>query len=91
MRLASSPAYPNQAFRYGRRAYGVQFHVEVSRAMAEEWGTIPEYVESARSSLGDGGIERLLGEFSRRSATRCSRHARTMFEAWVEHAVAVAR
>ena len=27
--LASSPAYPNQAFRYAN-AYGVQFHLEIS-------------------------------------------------------------
>ena len=30
VRLAGSPAYPNQAFRFGRSAYGVQFHLEVS-------------------------------------------------------------
>ena len=32
-RLASSPAYANQAFRF-ERAYGVQFHLEVSAEMA---------------------------------------------------------
>ncbi|MDV7354520.1 type 1 glutamine amidotransferase [Rhodococcus oxybenzonivorans] len=30
-RLASSEAYENQAFRLGRRAYGLQFHVELTR------------------------------------------------------------
>ncbi|MGI8421834.1 MAG: type 1 glutamine amidotransferase, partial [Gaiellaceae bacterium] len=34
--LASSPAYQNQAFRWGRHAYGVQFHRELAREMAEE-------------------------------------------------------
>ena len=43
--LASSNAYPHQAFRFGRAAYGVQFHVEVSSAMAEEWGRVPAYAE----------------------------------------------
>jgi GMP synthase-like glutamine amidotransferase len=90
VRLASSPAYPNQAFRYGQRAYGVQFHVEVSGGMAEAWGTIPEYVRYAQSTLGDGGIDRLLSDFSAQRDTMLG-HARTMFEAWVEHAVAVAR
>ena len=32
VRLASSPAYANQAFRVGRTAYGLQFHVEVDAA-----------------------------------------------------------
>ena len=35
--LASSPEYPHQAFRVGRVAYGVQFHVEVDAAMADAW------------------------------------------------------
>ena len=36
VRLAGSPAYPNQAFRF-MSAYGVQFHLEVSTEMAQEW------------------------------------------------------
>jgi len=32
--LFSSPAYPNQGFRYGEVAYGVQFHLEVDGAAA---------------------------------------------------------
>ncbi len=90
VRLASSPAYPNQAFRYGRSAYGVQFHVEVSSDMAEEWGTIPAYIEAARTTLGEGGIERLLGAFDEQRDGMLE-HARTMFEAWVDHAVPAAR
>ena len=35
--LASSPAFPHQAFRWGARAYGLQFHLEVSLDMAEDW------------------------------------------------------
>ncbi|MBM2822709.1 MAG: glutamine amidotransferase, partial [Thermoleophilia bacterium] len=42
VRLAGSPAYPNQAFRFDR-AYGVQFHLEVSAEMAREWAEVPEY------------------------------------------------
>ncbi len=37
LRLASSDRYLNQAFRYGRRAYGLQFHVEVDRELADLW------------------------------------------------------
>jgi GMP synthase (glutamine-hydrolysing) len=37
VRLASSAACANQAFRYGRRAYGLQFHPEVSPDMLASW------------------------------------------------------
>jgi GMP synthase-like glutamine amidotransferase len=38
VRLAQSDAYENQAFRFGRRAYGLQFHVEVTGALVAHWG-----------------------------------------------------
>lgn len=37
--LASGPVFPNQAFRYGDKAYGIQFHPEVSRPVIERWLT----------------------------------------------------
>lgn len=40
--LAATPAYPNQAFRLGRSAWGLQFHVEVDlaavRRFVEDFG-----------------------------------------------------
>lgn len=35
--LAGSDLYANQAFRVGARAYGLQFHVEVDRALVDGW------------------------------------------------------
>jgi GMP synthase-like glutamine amidotransferase len=35
--LASSPHYVNQAFRVGRRVYGLQFHIETTPEIVEEW------------------------------------------------------
>jgi GMP synthase (glutamine-hydrolysing) len=35
--LASSPRYPHQAFAFGPRAFGIQFHPECDRAMRLEW------------------------------------------------------
>jgi GMP synthase-like glutamine amidotransferase len=35
--LASSELFPNQAFRVGERAYGLQFHVEVEQELAQAW------------------------------------------------------
>jgi len=38
VRLAGNDAYENQAFRVGERAYGLQFHVEVTASLAAHWG-----------------------------------------------------
>jgi GMP synthase-like glutamine amidotransferase len=35
--LASSHLYKHQAFRYGNRVYGFQFHIEVTKDMISEW------------------------------------------------------
>ncbi|MBO0663648.1 glutamine amidotransferase [Jiella sp. CQZ9-1] len=37
--LAEGDWYPNQAFRYGEAAYGVQFHAELTLAMVHRWTT----------------------------------------------------
>ncbi|HLM96326.1 MAG TPA: type 1 glutamine amidotransferase [Acidimicrobiales bacterium] len=37
--LATGERYGNQAFRYGTRAYGLQFHIEVDHDMAEAWAS----------------------------------------------------
>ncbi len=36
--LAKGETYPNQAFRYGEKAYAVQFHTELTLAMMMRWG-----------------------------------------------------
>jgi GMP synthase (glutamine-hydrolysing) len=35
--LASSPMYAHQAFRVGRHVYGVQFHIETTPEVVDEW------------------------------------------------------
>jgi GMP synthase (glutamine-hydrolysing) len=81
--LASSPAYAHQAYRVGAVAYAVQFHVEVTEAMGEEWATVPAYAEYADRVLGPGGSDRLLVEF-RAGSPGMQEHARTMFERWCD-------
>jgi len=88
--LASSPGFRNQAFRYGRAAYGIQFHLEVLPAMAREWAQVPEYVGYADRVLGEGGMARLLAEFDGAEAEMRST-GRSMFERWAELAVPAAR
>ena len=35
--LATADTYPNQAFRYGANAWGVQFHAELTQLMMHRW------------------------------------------------------
>ena len=35
--LATGPVFPNQAYRYGRNAYGLQFHPEVTVPVMARW------------------------------------------------------
>ena len=58
--LAGSSAYPNQAFRFGSAAYGVQFHLEVSPELAREWAEVPAYAEALERMLGPGAVDRLI-------------------------------
>jgi GMP synthase-like glutamine amidotransferase len=85
--LASSAAYPNQAFRV-RNAYGVQFHLEVTPAMADEWSRVPAYRAYADRVLGPGSLPQLLEEFEGR-ASELMDHGRRMFEAWFDTTVGV--
>jgi GMP synthase (glutamine-hydrolysing) len=86
VRLAASPAYENQAFRYGR-AYGVQFHLEVSPEMAAEWAEVPEYAEDLRRTLGpEAGADLLRRVGERAEGMRA--HGRALFEAWLDRVVA---
>lgn len=39
--LASSPLCKHQAFKYGDRVYGFQFHLEVDKPMIERWLRVP--------------------------------------------------
>ena len=45
--LASSAGCANQAFRYGPRAYGLQYHPEVTPALLEEWMDAAPYLGQA--------------------------------------------
>lgn len=38
--LAQGDVFPNQAFRYGKRAYALQFHPEVTQEMMCRWTTV---------------------------------------------------
>jgi GMP synthase-like glutamine amidotransferase len=70
VRLASSDRYQNQAFRHGRCVYGLQFHVEVDRALAAQWA--PEL--PAGCVLEDGALA-AVEDSGRRVLARFVAHA----------------
>jgi GMP synthase (glutamine-hydrolysing) len=50
--LATSTTVSNQAFRYGENAYGLQFHLEVTKEMIQEWmGVCREETPSSRAEI----------------------------------------
>ncbi len=62
--LAGSPVCPVQAFRVGRAAYGLQFHIEVTGLTASEWGCVPAYAVSLETVMGAGALGRLDAEMA---------------------------
>ena len=86
VRLARSPSYENQAFRF-ERAYGVQFHLEVSADMAREWADVPEYVASLEQTLGATGAPTFLAAIEER-ADDMRAAGRVLFEHWLDRVAA---
>lgn len=65
VRLASSELFPNQAFRIGENAYALQFHIEVTSQIIEEWVRINEgELHGVRDYIDPGTI---LSESSRKA------------------------
>ncbi|MFV0244063.1 MAG: type 1 glutamine amidotransferase [Qingshengfaniella sp.] len=57
--LASNAACQTQAIRVGPRAYGFQFHVEITEQTVADWRGIPEYRASLEQALGPEKAARL--------------------------------
>ena len=85
--LASSPAYPHQAFRVGR-SYGLQFHIEVPLSLATDWGSVPAYAQSLESTLGPGALDDLLAAVAEQESVTVPL-ARALFGRWLEQVVRV--
>ncbi len=52
VQLARSALYEGQAFRYGQKAYGLQFHLEVDKAMVLRWLKIADNIQMLKDSKG---------------------------------------
>jgi len=57
--LATNTACPVQAFRWGRHAYGFQYHCELTSTTVSDWEKVPEYKASLVQALGAEEAERL--------------------------------
>lgn len=57
--LARSEACPIQAIRVGERAYGLQYHVELTATTIADWAAVPAYAESLENTFGVGGAAQL--------------------------------
>ena len=77
----------NQAFAY-RRAYALQFHLEVTPELAAEWGGVPAYAESLEAIQGPGALDRLVAEIGEHAAETIPL-ARRLFGRWLERVVRV--
>lgn len=71
--LAKGHYFDNQAFRYGRNAYAIQFHPEVTREMMEKWMV--------------GGAHRLELPGAQQPEQQREGHKRydANLEAWLDH------
>lgn len=67
--LASSEHCAVQAFRYGARAYGLQYHVEITGDTVDEWAAIPVYAEALGRALGDDALAVLRSDVAERLAS----------------------
>jgi GMP synthase (glutamine-hydrolysing) len=60
--LASSQLCNGQAFRYGSKVYGLQFHLEVDEAMILRWLTYPSNIEEIENSNNQFSINQIKSE-----------------------------
>lgn len=54
--LASTDSCSHQAFRFGERAYGLQFHLEADEALIRRWLAVPAY----RAEVEAGHMDEIL-------------------------------
>ena len=70
--LATSENFPNQCIRLGRRAYALQFHLEVTGAMVESWLREEGNVSEIREYNDSGGAvdpDQILKQTRQNSST----------------------
>lgn len=77
--LARNAASAFQAIRYGRHAYGLQFHVEATETTVPDWAAIPAYKAALERGLGEGELPAFEAEM-KQSAADLKQSARHIYE-----------
>jgi GMP synthase (glutamine-hydrolysing) len=80
IRLASNETAPNQAFRYGSRAYGLQFHIELNTTITRNWLYHPIAVKELTETLNDADAPARLSREWTACAPIYQAHTRALFE-----------
>ena len=78
-RLAVRPGAPEQAFRYGRRAYGLQYHIELTPDMLLSWVRHHPWRDETIALLGPDAYVSIERE-ARDLSPPYQDHTRTIFE-----------
>jgi GMP synthase-like glutamine amidotransferase len=77
--LASSPACRVQALAFGRRAFSLQYHVEITATTVDEWAAVPAYRAALEDNLGADALPRFKAEAAANLAG-FNRDARRLYE-----------
>lgn len=79
--LASSELCHGQAFRYGEKVYGLQFHLEVDRPMIHRWLLNQQNLQDITESNGQFSTEQIRGETEQyiKNSTALSRQTFSKF------------
>jgi GMP synthase (glutamine-hydrolysing) len=78
--LAKSKICAGQAFRYGSKAYGLQFHLEVDQAMIDRFLLVPQNREEVESWGGKEAIAKLESETAKHLAHSVELSRKTFLE-----------
>ncbi len=81
--LAGSPASPVQAFRYGERAYGFQFHLEANQPLIERWLSVPAHAQVLTEEEGHIDADAIRNQMSA-SVGRLQELSHETFSRWID-------
>jgi GMP synthase-like glutamine amidotransferase len=81
--LAHSSRYRNQAFRWGPRAYGIQFHLELSSGHVRKWKGLASFHLRQRSPAPVPGSTQLLSML-RLHAHAMANLSHTLLRRWLQ-------